>query len=394
MNGTGSVRRGGVIAVSVLAAAAVLWLIYQGLTWDLRRGGEEPAAAFRPVHVVRGDLRETVAASGTMESVTRVEIKSEVSGVVRKISVEEGDRVTRGQPLVELDLDRLADRVDELRAALEVRRAEARQDVVARAAADLAQARRDYRRVAHLFAQGVASEQDRDDARHALRLAEIAGGDAEALQAARDAAVSQAEAALQRAERDLANGVLRAPIDGVVIRREAELGTPVADMSASNGGTLVAVVADDRHLRLVAQIDENDIADVAAGQEADVRIDALPEETVHGTVRKVSSAGMLDEKIASFEVEIELPPDPRVRVGMSADARVVVATHRDVLLIPNTAIVRGAGGPQVLVSGADGRGGGALASIREGYSDGFLTVVAEGLEEGDAVLVRGDGAGR
>ncbi len=157
----------------------------------------------------------------------------------------------------------------------------------------------------------------------------------------------QAEAALQKAERDLEHGVLRAPMDGVVIRREAELGSPVADMSAANGGTLVAVVADDLHLRLVAQVDENDIAEVRVGQVADVSIDAFPGETFAGKVRKVSSAGTLDQKVASFEVEVALPNDERIRVGMSADARVLVGEHRQVLLIPNAAIVRSADGPKV-----------------------------------------------
>jgi HlyD family secretion protein len=384
-------RRALWIAAAAGAVATFLWLIYLGLTWDLRKSEAEPAAAFRTVKVVRGDLRETVTATGTMESVTRVEIKSEVPGVVRKLDVEEGDRVVPGQPLVELDLDRLADRVDEQRAALEMRRAQARQDVVARALADLEQARREHDRIAQLFQEGIASEQDRDDAHHRLRLAEIAVDDARAEHAARAAAVLQAQAALQKAERDLEHGVLRAPIDGVVIQRAAELGTPVADMSASNGGTLVAVIADDHHLRLVAQVDENDIAQVRVGQAAEVRLDAFPDDTFAGTVRKISSAGTLDQKVATFEVEIELPPDERVRVGMSADARVVVGEHRHVLLIPNTAVVRTADGPKVRVAKGTGPDDFELVAIREVYSDGFQTVVGEGLTVGEGVLLRSDG---
>ncbi len=384
-------RRALPFAAAAFGVVAFLWLVYLGLTWDLRKSESDPAVAFRTVQVTRGDLRETVAAAGTMESVTRVEIKSEVPGVVRQLHVEEGDRVTRGQPLVELDLDRLADRVAELRAVVEVRRAEARHDVVARAQADLDQVSREHQRVLRLFKDGVASEQDRDDAAHKLRLAEIGVDDARAEHAARAAGVLQAQAVLQKAERDLEHGVLRAPIDGVVIRRDAELGTPVADMSASNGGTLVAVVADDHHLRLVAQVDENDIARVRGGQPADVRIDAFPGETLHGTVRKVSSAGTLDQKVANFEVEIELPADERIRVGMSADARVVVGEHRQVLLIPNTAIVRTTDGPKVRIGNGSRSDAAALVSIHEVYSDGFQTVVGDGLTEGDTVLVRSDG---
>jgi HlyD family secretion protein len=382
----------GILGGTILALG-VLWLIYLGFTWDLRRSETDPDPEFRAVRLTRGDLRETVAATGTMESVTRVEIKSEVPGVVRRLHVEEGDRVTRGLALVELDLDRLADRVAELRAALDAREAAARQQVLARAETDLEKVRRDHARVARLYEQGVTSEQDRDDASHRLRLAEIGVADAAAERAAREAAVAQAQAALQKAERDLEHGVLRAPIDGVVIQRDAELGTPVADMSASNGGTLVAVVADDRNLRLVAQVDENDIARVRIGQSADVRIDAFAGETFLGTVKKVSSAGTLDQKVANFEVEIGLPHDERIRVGMSADARIVVGVHRDVVLVPNTAIVRTVDGPRVrLGNGANGRF--ELVAVGAGYSDGFHTIVESGLSEGAVVWVRSDGQRR
>ncbi len=383
-----SARKLPAILATLVGLIAFLWLVYLGLTWDLRNSGADPAVAFQGATVVRGRLRETVAATGTMESVTRVEIKSEVAGVVRKLYVEEGDRVATGQPLVELDLDRLADRVAELRAALEARRAQAHQDVVGRAQTDLDQARRDFDRIQHLFDRGVTSSQELDDARHRLRVAEITVGDARAEREARAAAVLQAEAALQKAQRDLEHGVLRAPMDGVVIRRDAELGTPVADMSASNGGTLLAVVADDRHLRLVAQVDENDIAHVRTGQEAAVHIDAFPGEAFHGTVRKVSSAGTLDQKVANFRVEIDLPHEDRIRVGLSADARIVVGDHHDVLLIPNTAIVRTEQGPKVRRGDPKRAMYAELVPIREIYSDGFQTAVGEGLAEGDTVLVR------
>jgi HlyD family secretion protein len=382
-------RRAASVGAALAAGAVFLWLVYVGLTWDLRRSATEPAAEFRVVKVVRQDLSETVAATGTMESVTRVEIKSEVPGVIRKIFVEEGDRVALEQPLFELDLDRLGDRVAELRAAVDVRKAAALQDVEARAAADFEQVRREHDRTMRLFGQGIASAQDRDDALHKLRLAEIAVSDAHAERAARTAGVAQAQAALQKAERDLERGTLRAPIAGVVIQRPAELGAPVADMSASNGGTLLAVVADDLKLRLVAQVDENDIARVRVGQTADVTLDAFPGERFQGTVRKVSSAGTLDQKVANFEVEIGLPRDERIRVGMSADARVVVGEHRDVLVVPNTAIIRGADGPHVRRGPIDAA---QVVSIRELYSDGFSTVVDDGLAEGDPVLVRSSGA--
>ena len=167
---------------------------------------------------------------------------------------------------------------------------------------------------------------------HELRIAEIALRDAHAELAARRAAVAQGREILRQAERDLANSMVRAPIDGVVIQRDGEIGRAVADVTSS-GGTVLAVIADDRRIRLVAEVDENDIARVRLDQEAVVSIDAFPGETFAGRVRKVSSAGTVVGRVSSFEVEIELEAGSRLRVGMSSDGRIVVRAHPGVLLI-------------------------------------------------------------
>jgi HlyD family secretion protein len=371
-----------------LGLLALLWLVYLGLTWDLRAGAREPDAAFRPVAVERGDLPETVVATGVLEPSARVVVQSEIPGIVAAVHVDDGERVTRGQAMVELDRERLEDRVAELAAALEMRRARARYDLVGRARADLDEARRDLARARRLLERGVASKERIEDLAHEAQVAEIALSDARAEQAARRAAVLEAENALRRVERDLAKTMIRSPVDGVVVRRQVEVGTAVADLQ--NGGTVVATLADDRRIHVLAEVDENEVAGVRVGQPASVRIDAFPEEIFEGTVRKVSSSGTAEGGLASFEIEIELAPDERVRVGMSADARVEVGRHRGVLLVPNTALVRTEDGAEVRTVGRGGRP--ELVRVEQGYSDGFRTVVRGGLSEGDTVLVRSDGA--
>jgi HlyD family secretion protein len=172
-----------------------------------------------------------------------------------------------------------------------------------------------------------------------------------------------------------------------VVRREVEVGTAVADLQ--NGGTVVATLADDRRIHVLAQVDENDVARVRVGQPARVQIDAFPGEVFAGTVRKVSSSGTSEGGVSSFDIEIEVAPDDRVRVGMSADARVEIRRHRRVLLVPNTALVRTEEGAKVRVVHQGERP--ALVAVDEGYSDGFQTVALRGLSEGDTVLVRSDG---
>jgi HlyD family secretion protein len=369
-----------------IAGAGLLLLAYQGLTRGTQASGPEGPVGLRSVRVVRADLRQTVVATGRMEPRSRVPTRSEVSGVVRKVHVEQGDRVAQGEPMFELDRERLQDRVNELHAALEARRAAARYDLVGKASLELERARREHERVAQLFGRGVLSEQRFDESLHTLRLAEVALNDARAESAARGAAVLQAEHLLSQAKRDLERAVIRAPIDGLVIERHVDLGAVVADVSSS-GGTLLAVVADDRRIRLVADVDENEIAPVRVGQRADVTIDAFPDERFEGVVKKVSSSGTVDRDVSNFEVEIELPPEERIRVGMSADARVVVREHRGVLTIPNGAIVRGAEQPRVRLRDPSSPQGIRLAEIEEIYSDGFRTAIAAGVREGDEIWI-------
>jgi HlyD family secretion protein len=366
------------IGAATLTLGGFLWLVYLGLTWDMRSAAREAAAAFRPVPVVRGDLRETVVATGVLEPHARVVVQSEISGVVARVHVDDGERVSAQQPLVELDPQRLEDRAAQLRAAYEWRRALTRVDLVGRAQTELSEHVREHERIAALFSEGVSSQHQLDRAQHLLSLARIAVGDALAEAEAREAAADQAAAAYGRARRDLAETVIRSPIDGLVVRRAVEVGTAVADLQ--NGGTVVAVLAD---------VDENDVAAVRVDQLAEVRIDAFPDEIFEGRVRRVSWSGTAAGSVSNFQIEVEIEPDQRIRVGMSADARIVIREHRGALLVPNTAVLRDAAGPRVRL--ARGKQGFELAPIREIYSDGFHTAVEDGVTGEDTVLVRSDG---
>lgn len=384
-----SLRRiaGWTVGGIALAGAAVA--VFAGLTADMRGEDDEAGAAYRSRTVERGALRETVVASGTMEPLVRVPVISEVSGIISHVHVEAGDRVKRGQPLFELDRERLEARVAERRAELQLREAQARYDLVGRAEADLEQARREHARVERLKERDVLAQQALESSQHDLRLAQIALNDSHAETAARAASVAQARESLRQAERDLENAIVRAPIEGIVIEREGEVGRAVADVTAM-GGTTIAVIADDRRIRLVAEIDENDIAGVRPGQHADVTIDAFPGERFAGSVRKVSAAGVQTGSISNFEVEIQLDPDERLRVGMSADARVVVREHEQVLLVPNAAIVRQASETLLRVRDVGGGERSKLAPVELGYSDGFQTIVTSGVGEGDVILVHSE----
>jgi HlyD family secretion protein len=285
-------RKWATLLLSSLGVVTVLWLVYLGLTWDLRAAPGDSDAAFQAVLVARGDLAESVVATGVLEPSARVVVQSEIPGIVAVVHIDDGERVRKGQALVELDRERLEDRVAELAASLARARALARVDLVGRARAELDKGRRDLERERRLFEKGVVSKERIEDLAHKVRLLEIALSDAGAELAARRAAVMEAENAHRRVERDLAKTVIRSPIDGVVVRREVEVGTAVADLQ--NGGTVVATLADDRRIHVLAQVDENEVAEVRVGQSARVHIDAFPEEVFAGKVRKLSSSGTSD----------------------------------------------------------------------------------------------------
>ena len=388
-----SVRRIGWLAGGGLAVLLASGAVFAGLTADMRDDEDDPDALYRTQKVERGELRETVVASGAMEPLVRVPVISEVSGIISAVHVEEGDRVRRGQPLFELDRERLEARVAERRAELQLRQARARYDLIGRAEAELAQAGREHARISELRARDVLASHELERAQHELRLAEIGLNDARAETASRRASVAQAREMLRQATRDLENAIVRAPIDGVVIEREGEVGRAIADVTSS-GGTTIAVIADDQRIRLVAEIDENDIARVRVGQTARVTIDAFPTETFEGRVRKISVAGIQRGTISNFEVEIQLDPDGRLRVGMSADARVIVREHQQVLLVPNAAVVRQASDTLLRIADVAGGDGSRLVPVELGYSDGFRTIVAHGADEGDVILVRSSKAER
>jgi HlyD family secretion protein len=381
------------ITGTVLAAASLLLFAYWGLTRDL--GATEVddvdvAAGFHTVRVERGDLRETVVASGRIEPYARLEVKSQVPGLVRRVHAEKGDRVHRGDPLFELDSDRLEAKVAGLEAALAMREAEAQRDLVGRAELVRADRARELSRARKLFEHGVVSPTELERAEHSFRLAGVDLTDAHAEAAARRAAVQEAEGVLRQARKDLEESLIRAPVDAILVERRVEIGSVVADVSAS-GGSVLAILADDSRLRLVAEVDENEIAPVEVGQSANVTLDAFAGETFAGSVVKVMDSGTVETNVSNFEIEIELPADPRIRVGMSADARVVVREWSRVLLVPNGAIERDADGATVRVLDPADESG-RRVPIHEVYSDGFQTVVGDELSEGQRLLVAGEGS--
>lgn len=372
----------------LITAAALLTALTAAGWWWSRGDDAEPR--WREAVVERGDVRAVVSATGTVEAVQTVEVGTQVSGIVAELRVDFNSRVKAGDLLARIDPTLLAADVDA---------AEAR---VASAEAAERRAQLDLSRVTALHAQAAATDQELEAARaaHAVEAAD-----------ARSARV-----ALGRARRNLAYADITAPIDGVVLRRDVDVGQTVnAGFSAP---TLFVLVGDLSRVRVLASVDEADIGRVGTGQPAEVSVPTWPDEPFRGTIGERRLDAKLQDNVVTYPVVVEVEnPDGKLLPGMTATIEIEVASAKGVLCAPNAALrfrpdaapadgKGGAGAKQAGggSNGAAGGTGGSPSGRRRGGGpkdggtlhvagpDGTLTerIVETGLRGATCTEVRGD----
>ncbi|MGF1466769.1 MAG: efflux RND transporter periplasmic adaptor subunit [Sandaracinaceae bacterium] len=372
---SGRVRRAVVRALQVLVAVGVVALAAFGI-WRWRQA---PPTTYRTAAVSRGPVEATVSATGTLQPVRTVSVAPEVSGRIAAVHVDFNDRVEAGQLLVELDPRTLVARRSEARAQLRSARAQARQ-----ALATLRQARRTHERMARAAAQRIASVQNEEEARTS-----VVQGEASLAQAR--AQVALAEASLESIETDLARTEIRAPIDGVVLRRSCEPGLTVAAQFQPPELFLLAEDLGAMHLYL--EVDEADVGQIEVGQTARFRVDAYPDRRFEGRLLEIRNAPETVQGVVSYEAVVGVDNrDGLLRPGMTATADVVTDRRDDVLLLPNEALRFTPPDVEASTLGRQvwRRDGDRLRSIpvETGITDGRVTELTEGeLEEDQDLLV-------
>ena len=419
----------GILAVAGLALAAGLALTYRG------RGN---GPRFSTAVVDRGDIADVVGATGLLQAVTTVQVGSQVSGTIKELYADFNSNVKKGQVIARLDPSLFEARVAQAKANL----ASARADVD-RAQAAITDAKQKFERARQLAAQNLLPPSD-------LESAQAAYDSALAQYAASKAAVSQSEAALNQAQVDLAHTVIEAPIDGVVLARNVDVGQTVA---ASFTAPVLFVIANDlTQMQVNASIDEADIGRVRPGQQVKFGVDAYPEATFVGKIEQVRLQPVTNQNVVTYNTIISVDnKDLRLMPGMTATVTVIIQNRENALRLPAPALRfrpegfedrragRGPGGPAAGAAGAgtpapaagaggdgrrrtgegrrpDGAGGArgagqaggessdrpgrpglvfvpgpdgkpAPARVRLGISDGRFVEVVEGLEEGAPVIV-------
>lgn len=338
----------------------------------------------------RRDITEVVKASGEVDARVKVNISSHLIGKVEKLYVEEGEQVQAGQAFLDLEKDAFVAQRDDWAS----RYAIARNDVE-QARVDLADQENKTRRARSLANEGILTSEQLETADLSLASAQLRLSRAQQ-------AVRQTEANLTKARDDLRKTTIYSPLTGRVVTLRAEEGEVVVSGTMNNPASMIATVADLSELLAVVDVDETEVAAVKLGQEADLKVDALPKRTFPGQVVEVGSSGYNlagQPDVTFFQVKLLFAePDPELRPGMSvrADIRTNAATDR--LLVPIQAVVERApvgveaGGEDttdaeeisVVFVIEDGRA--LQRPVETGLSDETHVAITSGLEDGEQVV--------
>ena len=277
----------------------------------------EAKAASGPevVAVQRQDLNLQAEASGTVEPVRTVEVKSKASGEVLKIYVETGDHVEAGALLAEIDPRDVQNALDQAAADLESARVQQSTTTANRS------------RMEQLKKIDAVTQQEYESAVQSA--------------AAARASVVRAETNLQLAQQRRNDVTIRAPITGTIIERAVEPGQIIASATSNvSGGTTLFKMADLSRIQVRTLVDETDVGQVQPGQAAQVTVEAYSGRTFRGTVQKIEPLAVVDQNVTTFPVLVTLPnPGELLKPGMNAEVAVQIASRPNAVVVPNTAVV-------------------------------------------------------
>jgi HlyD family secretion protein len=377
----------GLIAILVVALLA-------GGGYALYRSRADKPVPYRTAVVERGDVSETVTATGTINAVTTVQVGSQVSGTVVQLFADFNSRVKKGQVIARIDPSKYKADLDQSRGTLANAKAQ-----VEKAQIVLADAERTLRRNEELLKSGFVAQSDVDNAR-TLRDSALAG-----VKSA-EGQVAQAAGSLSSSETNLEYTAIHSPVDGIVISRNVDVGQTVA--ASFQTPTLFTIAQDLTRMQVDTNVDEADIGKTKFGQNVTFTVDAWPDKKFEGRVSQVRYSPTVTQNVVTYNVVVQV--DNRellLRPGMTANVSVLIRTEDNVIRVPNAALRYrpsekqpgsataskdrprkedrdGAGRVYVV----DDKGAPKAVKIVPGITDGSFTQVVKGtLAEGDKVIV-------
>ena len=346
-----------------MATAAVLFAVTSC--------SKKTTVAYNTEKVERTNITTSITATGTIEPVTKVEVGTQVSGIISKIYVDYNSVVTKGQVIAELDRTNLQSELVSAQSNLQ------------NAQSNLNYQKANYERYKTLYDKGLVSANDFENARLGFQQAQ--------------AQVRVQQQSVQKARTNLGYATITAPIDGVVLSKEVEEGQTVA--SAMTTPTLFIIAKDLTDMRVIADIDEADIGGVQVGQRVSFTVDAFPDDTFSGSVTQVRQEATTESNVVTYEVVISAPnKDLKLKPGLTANVTIYTAEKSNVLAIPSNAL-RFAPNENVLAEDEkiidcqaknkvwvrQGKDFKAIA-VTTGISNGTLTEVTGGLKAGQEII--------
>src|SRR5438132_10577005 len=338
--------------------------------YALSRSGKKGNDGPKLVDVTTGSIVEKAVAVGQIQPRQKFQVKSKISGIVRRALIQVGDTVKAGDPLFEIgpeptplevtEVDRQVDSSD----------------------ASFRRAETDYKRAQELSRSGVLPKSDLDHKKEAYELARV------------ELTRAQQNRDLTRKGRLTLTGtesIIRAPAAGTILTRPVNPGDPIVPLTSYQPGTEMATVADMRDLIFKGTVDEIDVGKLSVGMPTRIKVGALPTDVVTGHVSRIAPQAQQKEGATLFDVEVELDPSNKItlRAVYSANADVIIREKKDVLVIPERLVTFADGGKKatVEVPGSDPKSP-KKVDIKTGISDGLNVEVVSGLTKGQKLVER------
>jgi HlyD family secretion protein len=386
---------GGLGALLVVVAAAVGFVAH---------GSGTKIDPSRLAKVTRGDIAKSVVATGKIQPITKVELKSKASGIVEKLYVDINQNVHKGQVLAQLDQQEILAQVAAQKAQLEAAtanvstyQANIAQDRVNAEAPDLPMYKNTLDRNLQMEKEGVVSQQALDDANRNYLAALNKRDTAKALIAVDQAKLKQAEAqvaqsraSLDQLNEQLSYTTLTAPMDGVILSRDVELGDAVSSILVlGSTATLVMTIGDTKQVYVQGKVDEADIANVYLGQPARIKVESFRDKVFQGKVTKISPLGVEKDNVTTFEVRVSIDNSAgELKANMTANAEILIEEHKNTLVVPEQALSYDKNkNASVNVPDPKAKDGVRSVPVTVGVANGSNTEILSGLKEGDTVVL-------
>jgi HlyD family secretion protein len=307
----------------ILLASVVIIALSAGAYFIFK--SDENDQKFRTEKMSRGDIVQSITASGTVNAVTTVLVGTQVSGTIKNIFVDFNSVVKKGQLIAEIDPAIFDGQVEQARANVLSAKANVEKAVVA-----LADSKRTLGRQKELFARNLISRSDVD-------AAETAHDTAGAQLTAAKAQLSQSEAALRISETNLRYTKIVSPVNGIVVSRNVDTGQTVA--ASFQTPTLFNIAQDLTKMQIDSSVAEADIGKIQVGQPVEFTVDAYPDSPFQGKVSEIRNAPITVQNVVTYDVVVKVDnPELKLKPGMTANVSVIVSTKKDVLRVPNTAL--------------------------------------------------------